>query len=114
MRPKAAVTNLRWWKLGLSFRRGFKQAARFPLWFPLYCIALPEAASFIRLSDNSSFWDQGYPAMMLTDTSFLRNPHYHAPADLPETLDYGCMSQVTYGVAGGVARLSGGRGVKPE
>ena len=106
----AAVSNLRSWKLGLSFRRGFKRAAR----FPLYSIALPEAASFIRLSDNSSFWDQGYPAMMITDTSFLRNPHYHESTDLPDTLDYGCMSQVTYGVAGGVAHLSGGALVKPK
>ncbi|MHC4401400.1 MAG: M28 family peptidase [Planctomycetota bacterium] len=106
----AAVSNLRSWKLGLSFRRGFKRAAR----FPLYSIALPEVASFIRLSDNSSFWDQGYPAMMITDTSFLRNPHYHASTDLPETLDYGCMSEVTYGVAGGVARLSGAAFVRPK
>ena len=106
----AAVSNLRSWKLGLSFRRGFKRAAR----FPLYSIALPEAASFIRLSDNSSFWDQGYPAMMITDTSFLRNPHYHASTDLPETLDYGCMSQVTYGLAGGVARLSRGSFLGPK
>jgi len=105
----AAVSNLQSWKLGLSFRGGFKRATR----FPLYSIALPEAARFIRRSDNSSFWDQGYPAIMITDTSFLRNPHYHAATDLPETLDYQCMSRVTYGVAGGVARLSGGAFAKP-
>jgi Zn-dependent M28 family amino/carboxypeptidase len=100
----AAVSNLRSWRLGLTFRRGFKRAAR----FPLYSIALPERPSFIRLSDNSSFWDQGFPALMITDTSFLRNPHYDMPTDLPETLDYECMSRVTYGVAGGLARLSFG------
>ena len=66
-----------------------------------------EAVHSIRRSDNSSFWDQGYPAMMITDTSFLRNPHYHAPTDLPDTLDYGRMSQVATGVAGAVAHLSG-------
>lgn len=99
----AAVTNLRSWKLGVAFRRGFKRATR----FPLFSIALPEAVHSIRRSDNSSFWDQGYPAMMITDTSFLRNPHYHAPTDLPDTLDYGRMSQVATGVAGAVAHLSG-------
>jgi Zn-dependent M28 family amino/carboxypeptidase len=105
----AAVSNLRSWKLCWGFRRGFKRAIR----FPLYSIALPEAANIIRLSDNSSFWDQGYPAIMITDTSFLRNPHYHLPTDLPNTLDYRRMSQVTCGVAGAVSRLSRGKFAKP-
>ena len=34
-----------------------------------------------RLSDNASFWDAGYPSLMLTDTAFLRNPHYHQSTD---------------------------------
>jgi Zn-dependent M28 family amino/carboxypeptidase len=106
----AAVGNLRSWKLGFGFRRGFKRAVR----FPLFSIALPERLNVIRLSDNSSFWDQGYPALMLTDTSFLRNPHYHQPSDLPDTLDYDCMAQVTYGVAGGVAYLSGAAFRRPR
>ncbi len=106
----AGVTNLRSWRLGLGFRRGFKRATR----FPLFSIALPEAVHSIRRSDNASFWDQGYAAMMLTDTSFLRNPHYHAATDLPETLDFPCMSEVTYGVAGGVARVGRGTFVRPD
>ncbi len=97
----AAVGNLRSWRLAWSFRRGFKKATR----FPLYSIVLPESVQAIRLSDNSSFWDQGYPALMLTDTSFLRNPHYHLPTDTPDTLDYSRMAQVTLGVAGAVVRL---------
>jgi Zn-dependent M28 family amino/carboxypeptidase len=48
-----------------------------------------------RLSDNASFWDQGYPAVMLTDTAFLRNPHYHTPGDRLETLDFEFMARVT-------------------
>ena len=101
----AAVGNLESWSLGLRFRRGFKRAVR----FPLFSISLPEAVSAIRLSDNSSFWDQGYRALMITDTSFLRNPHYHEPTDLPDTLDYQKMARVTLGVAGGVAHLAGSR-----
>jgi hypothetical protein len=58
----------------------------------------------VEVSDNSSFWDQGYPALMLTDTSFLRNPHYHLPTD---TLDYSRMARVAVGVAGAIARLAG-------
>lgn len=41
----------------------------------------------VRLSDHSPFWDQGYNAMMVTHTSFLRNPHYHQPSDKVDTLD---------------------------
>lgn len=98
----AAVGNFRSIQLGWSFRRGFKRASR----FPLFSIALPETISDIRLSDNSSFWDQGYPALMVTDTSYLRNPHYHTSSDTPETLDYPRMASATKGVAGGVARLA--------
>lgn len=101
----AAVGNLRSWRLAWAFRRGFRGASR----FPLYCIVLPEMISEIRMSDNGSFWDQGYPALMVTDTSFLRNPHYHTATDTPDTLDYARMAQATLGVAGGVKRLA-----KPE
>jgi len=41
----------------------------------------------VRLSDHSPFWDAGYNAMMVTDTSFMRNPHYHNETDTIETLD---------------------------
>lgn len=47
-----------------------------------------------RLSDHIAFWDEGYPAVMITDTAFLRNPHYHAYGDKPETLDYHFMMQL--------------------
>ena len=61
-----------------------------------------------------TFWRQGYPALMITDTSFFRNPHYHAPTDLPDTLDYARMTQVTIGVAGAIAHLSGATFVVPR
>jgi hypothetical protein len=102
----AAVGNLRSWRLGWAFRCGFKRAAR----LRLYSISLPEAVWEIRMSDNSSFWDQGYPALIVTDTSFLRNPHYHMATDTPDTLDYPRMAQVAIGVAGGVARLAKAQG----
>ena len=47
-----------------------------------------------RLSDHIAFWDNGYPAVMVTDTSFLRNPNYHDYGDRPETLDYHFMAQL--------------------
>lgn len=38
-------------------------------------------------SDHVPFWQADLPAVMLTDTADFRNPHYHQPSDLPETLD---------------------------
>lgn len=52
----------------------------------------------VRRSDHAPFWDAGWPAVMLTDTANFRNPHYHEPADTPETLDPAFL--------GGVARLA--------
>ena len=98
----AAVGNLPSWKLCWRFRRGFKRGTRS---MPLFSICLPEKIHEIRLSDNSSFWDQGYPALMLTDTSFLRNPNYHQATDTPDTLDYPRMTEVTLGVASAMRKL---------
>lgn len=99
----AAVGNLQSAKLCWSFRRGFKQGTQ----FPLFSIVLPERIHEIRLSDNSSFWDHGIPALMLTDTSFLRNPNYHQASDTPDTLDYQCMAHVTQGVDAALRKLAG-------
>ena len=41
----------------------------------------------VRLSDHSPFWDHGYNALMVTDTSFMRNPHYHKMSDTIQTLN---------------------------
>jgi Zn-dependent M28 family amino/carboxypeptidase len=48
----------------------------------------------VRLSDHASFWRYGYRAVMLTDTAFFRNPHYHLPSDTMETLDLDFMAEL--------------------
>lgn len=58
-----------------------------------------------RLSDHSPFWDEGFPALMITDTSFMRNPHYHEPTDTPETLNREFLHKVAEGVWKGVQTL---------
>lgn len=98
----AAASNLPSAGLLMSFRRGFKRAVR----FPLIAVPLPEAVNEIRRSDNGPFWDEGFRAIMVTDTSFLRNPNYHQPTDTPDTLDYDRMARATLGVAGGVAHVA--------
>ena len=47
-------------------------------------------------SDHSPFWEQKIPAFMWTDTSEFRNPHYHKSGDLPDTLNYDFLLQVTH------------------
>jgi Zn-dependent M28 family amino/carboxypeptidase len=48
----------------------------------------------VRLSDHSSFWHRGYKAVMVTDTAFYRNPHYHRISDTMENLDYDFMAEL--------------------
>ena len=59
-----------------------------------------------RLSDNASFWDEGYPSLMVTDTAFLRNPHYHRRSDSAQTLDYESMARVVDAVVETTVRLA--------
>ena len=59
----------------------------------------------VRLSDHAPFWDLGYPALMITDTSFYRNPHYHGSTDTIETLDIEFMAKVCEGVVRGLSAL---------
>ena len=58
-----------------------------------------------RLSDHSPFWDAGYPALMITDTSFMRNPHYHMPTDTVDTLDMQFLHLVTEASVNATRRL---------
>jgi hypothetical protein len=48
----------------------------------------------IRLSDHAPFWDNGYNAVMITDSAFYRNPHYHLPSDTMDKLDYRFMAEL--------------------
>jgi Zn-dependent M28 family amino/carboxypeptidase len=49
----------------------------------------------LQRSDHAPFWQAGIPAIMWTDTSEFRNPHYHRASDTPDTLDYAFMADVT-------------------
>ena len=63
--------------------------------------------SAVRRSDHAPFWDAGYRAMMVTDTSFLRNPHYHKSSDKIETLDLYFLTGVCLGLEKGIRELGG-------
>lgn len=73
--------------------KGFRKNRRLPvasLILPFDGRMLPET----RWSDHASFWDAGLPALMVTDTAFFRNPHYHLPSDTIDTLDFGFMAKL--------------------
>lgn len=66
--------------------------------FPSEGSAVPAAIPGVGWSDHWSFWQEGYPAIMVTDTAIFRNPNYHQPTDKPDTLDYDRMARVVHGL----------------
>jgi aminopeptidase YwaD len=60
-----------------------------------------------RRSDHTSFWEQGFPAVMLTDTANFRNPHYHRSTDTIDTLNLDFMVSVADAVTAAVIDLAG-------
>ncbi len=48
----------------------------------------------VRLSDHASFWDENFNAVMVTDSAFYRNPHYHLPSDTMDRLDFRRMAEL--------------------
>lgn len=57
-------------------------------------VSAPAFIPGIDFSDQLWFWHFGFPAVMVTDTSFMRYAHYHKPTDTPEKLDYTRMGMV--------------------
>jgi hypothetical protein len=81
----------------------FRRHAR----FPSEGAAAPGWITGIGWSDHWSFWKEGYPAVMLTDTAPFRYPHYHALTDTPDRIDYDRMARAVRGIAEVVADLAG-------
>lgn len=67
--------------------------------------SLPEFIRDIRRSDHACYWEQGFPAILVTDTSFLRYEHYHRMTDTPEKLDYRRMADVVDGLEAALESL---------
>jgi hypothetical protein len=57
-------------------------------------------------SDHRNYWAAGHPAVVVTDTAFLRNPHYHTRNDTAATLDYQRMARVVDGVFSAITHPS--------
>ena len=96
------VGNLRSRALVVDFLRHFMATTDFPV---------EGAAAFqwipgISWSDHWSFWTEGYPAIMLTDTAPFRYPHYHGAQDLPEHLAAQGFARASHGIIAAVHGLA--------
>lgn len=67
--------------------------------------AAPAMIPAIGLSDHRSYWAQDYKAIMINNSSFYRNPHYHQISDTIDTLDFDRMTEVVKGVYWAVVNL---------
>jgi Zn-dependent M28 family amino/carboxypeptidase len=98
------VGNWRSRSFGRGLLKGFRQNPHLPvesLFVPFDGRVLPAT----RLSDHASFWDARLPAVMVTDTAFFRNPHYHMPTDTIDTLDFAFMAELVESLALALAEL---------
>lgn len=81
-----------------SLVRKFKKAMNKCGSISVESINAPATIPGIDFSDHQNYWAAGFPALMITDTSFYRNPHYHKKTDTFETLDFSRMAGVVEAV----------------
>ena len=75
--------------------------------FPSEGVAAPGWMTGIGWSDHWSFWQEGYPAIMVTDTALFRYAPYHTLEDTSDKIDYARMARVVTGITRVVAELAG-------
>jgi Zn-dependent M28 family amino/carboxypeptidase len=74
---------------------------------PLRAAAMPAGLPGVGWSDHWSFWQAGYPALMVTDTAPWRYPWYHTPDDTPDKIDFDKLADVVNGLERVTAALAG-------
>jgi len=82
----------------LMFARRLKHAFMITSSLPVESLNTFSFVPGVDFSDHRSFWKFGYPAIMITDTAFYRNPNYHGPGDTIDTLDYKRMTDLVTGL----------------
>jgi len=95
------VGNLRSLRTVRSLRRAMQAACS----IRVESLNAPGFLPPLFLSDHSSFWKFGFPAAMVTDTAFLRNPHYHMPTDTIDTLNFDFLGRVIDALEAGILSL---------
>jgi hypothetical protein len=99
------VTNEESHDLLETAARAFTLRAR----VPLQAAALPAGLPGTGWSDHWSFWQAGYPALMVTDTAPWRYPWYHTPNDTPDKIDFERFADVVDGLEAVIGALAARR-----
>jgi len=74
--------------------------------FPCEGVAAPGWMTGIGWSDHWSFWKEGFPAVMVTDTALYRYRYYHTPEDTPDKIDYARLARVVTALTRVVVELA--------
>lgn len=74
--------------------------------FPIQHVATFGWIPGVAWSDHLSFWREGYPAFMVTDTAFYRYRYYHTAQDTADKLSYKPFAQCCNGLYHCFAALS--------
>jgi len=82
--------------------RTFRESAK----FPSEGIAAPADWPGIGWSDQWSFWQEGWPGIMVTDTAPFRYPYYHTAFDTADKVDFEKMARVVDGLRNVVVSLA--------
>ena len=72
---------------------------------PVESLTAPASVPGVDFSDHLNYWKYDFPAVMITNTSFYRNPNYHQQSDTIDTLDFDKIAEVVKGVYWGIIHL---------
>lgn len=90
----AVVGNLSSRSIVAKIRKSLRESSR----IPIETLSTVSFVPGVDFSDHRSFWEMGYPAVMITDTAFYRNPNYHTERDTIDTLDFSKMAELLKGL----------------
>ncbi len=99
------VSNFRSRALLKESVSAFRAASDFPLEYISTFAFIPG----VDWSDHWSFWRDGIPAIMVTDTAPYRYPYYHSARDTPDKVSYKELTRVIGGLLAMVSRLADSR-----
>jgi hypothetical protein len=74
---------------------------------PAEGLAAPAHTTGVTLADHTSYQRHGYPALMVTETAFMRYPYYRTAEDTPDKRDYESMARVVTGLEKTIRALAG-------
>ncbi|MFQ5995158.1 MAG: M28 family peptidase [Acidiferrobacterales bacterium] len=100
------VSNFRSRSLLMRSVTAFRAASDFPIEYASTFAFIPG----VDWSDHGSFWREGVPAIMITDTALYRYPHYHTARDTPDKVSYDHLASVTEGLIAVIESLANPNG----